>query len=109
MRSRRKRWASPISTVMVGTPAFEAARRSVPSGAAPAMMTFVGNARASLATSGSSMSARTWIMLVRPRVEVWKSSPESHGATKFRKMRWAIRFAEVELSSPGNDRFRSRS
>jgi hypothetical protein len=75
IRSRWNRWASPISTVTVGTPASVASRRSVPSGPSDEITTFVANDFATRATCLCSMSARTWIMFVRPRVEVWKSSP----------------------------------
>jgi hypothetical protein len=87
----------------------DASCRSVPSGPSLEMMTFDANAFASRDTASSAMSARTCSMFVRPRVDVWRSIPKSHGSMKFVKMRWAIRFALVDPSRPGNDRFRSRS
>jgi hypothetical protein len=69
------RWALPISTVTVGVPAAVAARRSDPSAPGPARTTFAPNARASRSTSGFEVSARRWNIVVRLRVEVWRSSP----------------------------------
>jgi threonine/homoserine efflux transporter RhtA len=60
---------------MVGVPAQVASRRSAPSGPSLAMITFEAKAFATRATLRSAISARTWSMFVRPRVEVWKSSP----------------------------------
>jgi hypothetical protein len=59
----------------VGTPTAAASVRSIPLDPSLSMMTFEPNARASLATSSSDISARTWSIFVRPRVEVWKSRP----------------------------------
>ncbi len=109
MSSRSKRWASPISTVMVGIPALVASVRSMPSEPSLSMTTLEPNAFASRETASSLMSARTWNMFVRPRVDVWKSSPKSQGRTKFSKTVAATRRALVDPFFPGNARLRSRS
>jgi hypothetical protein len=58
-----------------------AAARSDPESPAPARTRFAPDPRASRSTADFVMSARTWYIVARFRVDVWKSRQRSHGAT----------------------------